>query len=65
VLRHIYAHLGLAFDDDMQAQAKQWVAAAAAEKTGEHRFDLGDFGLDQQIVRRRLREYMDASRTWT
>lgn len=65
VLHDIYAHIGLAFDDDMQAQARQWLAAAAAEKTGEHRYDLGDYGLDEQIVRRRLREYIDASRTWT
>jgi hypothetical protein len=49
----------------MQAQAKKWLAAAAAEETGEHRYDLGDFGLDEQIVRRHMREYKDASRTWT
>ncbi len=65
VLHDIYAHLGLAFDDDMQAQAKQWLAVAAAEKAGEHRYELGDFGLDEQTVRRRLREYIDAARTWT
>jgi hypothetical protein len=65
VLHDIYAHIGLAFDDDMQAEAKQWVAATAAEKMGEHRYDLGDYGLDEQTIRRRLREYIDASRTWT
>jgi hypothetical protein len=64
VLHDIYAHLGLAFDADMQARAKQWVAAETAEKSGLHRYDLGDFGLDEQIVRRRLRDYIDASRTW-
>jgi len=65
VLHDIYAHLGLAFDDDMEAQARQWLAADAAEKSGEHRYDLGDYGLDEQIIRRRLRDYIDASRTWT
>jgi hypothetical protein len=65
VLHDIYAHLGLAFDADMQAQAKQWVAAETAEKSSAHRYDLGDFGLDEQIIRRRLREYIDASRIWT
>jgi hypothetical protein len=65
VLHDIYAYLGLAFDADMQARAKQWVAAETAEKSGVHRYDLGDFGLDEQIVRRRLREYIDALRTWT
>ena len=65
VLRDIYAHVGLPFDDDMQAQAKQWLAAAAAEKSGEHRYDLRDFGLDEHVIRRRLRDYIDASRTWT
>jgi Sulfotransferase family len=65
VLRDVYAHVGLAFDEDMQAQARQWLAAVAGEKAGEHRYELGDFGLDEQIVRRRLQEYIDASRTWT
>jgi Sulfotransferase family len=65
VLQDVYAHLGLAFDDDMQAQAQQWLAAEATKKTGEHRYALGDFGLDEQTVRRRLQEYIDVSRAWT
>jgi hypothetical protein len=64
VLHDIYAHLGLSFDDEMQAAARRWLAEAAAEKSGEHQYDLGDYGLDEQVVRRRLREYIDASRTW-
>ena len=64
VLQNVYAHLGLAFDDDTRAHAMQWSAAENSTKTGEHRYDLGDFGLDEQIVRRRLREYIDASQTF-
>jgi hypothetical protein len=64
VLGEIYGFIGLEFDNDMQAQAQQWLAATAAEKRGEHRYDLRDFGLDQEIIRRRLREYIDVSHTW-
>jgi hypothetical protein len=27
--------------------------------------DVRDFGLDEEVIRRRLRAYMDISRTWT
>ena len=65
VLHDIYAHLGLAFDGDTREAAEKWLAQAASEKSNEHRYGLGDYGLDEQIVRRRLREYIDALQTWT
>jgi len=63
-LRDIYTFIGLSFDHDIQAQAQQWLAQTTAEKRGEHRYDLRDYGLDQETIRTRLREYIDASHTW-
>jgi len=65
VLGDIYGFVGLEFDDDMREQAKRWVAAVNAEKRGEHRYDVRDFGLEEEIIRRRLCDYIDVSRTWT
>jgi hypothetical protein len=64
VLRDVYAFIGLEFDDDTQAHATQWLAADAAETRGEHRYDLRDFGLDEDVIRRRLRDYIEVSRMW-
>ena len=65
VLQDIYTFIGLEFDDDIRAHAKQWLAAGAAERRGAHSYSLRDFGLDEDVIRRRLRDYIDVSRTWT
>jgi hypothetical protein len=65
VLGEIYGFIGLEFDEDVRAQAKRWVAAVDAEKRGEHRYDVRDFGLNEEVIGRRLRVYMDVSRAWT
>jgi hypothetical protein len=64
VLQDIYTFIGLEFDEDARARASRWLAANAAGKRGAHRYDLRDFGLDEGIIRRRLGDYIDASRTW-
>jgi hypothetical protein len=65
VLRDIYSFIGLEFDDDTRARATQWLEASAAAKRGDHRYQLRDFGLDEEVIRRRLRDYIDVSHTWT
>jgi Sulfotransferase family len=64
VLHDVYAHVGLPFDAEMRQAAERWLAETASQKTSEHRYGLGDFGLDEQIVRRRLSPYIEALRTW-
>ena len=50
----IYEHFGYDCDDDLDARMRTWLSVNPPDRHGRHKYDLGDFGLTVQDVRRAL-----------
>jgi hypothetical protein len=51
-LGEIYAGFGIPFPADLEAPARDWLAANPPGRHGTHHYDLATYGLDEEIVGR-------------
>jgi hypothetical protein len=58
-VRRIYGHFGLDMDDDAEQRLRAWHQANPKGKHGEHRYDIGDFGLSEVDVLDRYARYIE------
>lgn len=58
VVRGIYDRFGLSLSDEAAERMHRWVAASPTSKHGEHRYDIADFGVTPEQVRRRFAGYI-------
>jgi hypothetical protein len=59
VIRRIYAFLGLTLTPAVEAAMNERVAEAPESSHGEHRYDVGDFGLTEEEIRERFGNYVE------
>jgi hypothetical protein len=52
----IYRHFGYVRDDDLGARIRVWLSANPPGRHGRHKYDLADFGLRAEDVRRALEQ---------
>jgi hypothetical protein len=55
-----YERIGIELSDDSRAAVAAWAAGHEPGSHGAHRYELADFGLDADAVRRRFARYIDA-----
>jgi hypothetical protein len=55
-----YERIGIELSDDSRAAVAAWAAGHEPGSHGSHRYELADFGLDADAVRRRFARYIDA-----
>ncbi|MBW2272250.1 MAG: sulfotransferase [Deltaproteobacteria bacterium] len=58
-VRRIYDHFGLAMNDESERRLRSWHEANPKGKHGEHRYDIGDFGLSETDVLDRYARYIE------
>ncbi len=56
-VRLIYKHFGYTFKGCFEERMRIWLSANPQNKHGVHRYSLEQFGLDQDLINRRLAEY--------
>ena len=52
--RRVYEHFGYPADPSLDARMADWLASHPSDKHGKHTYQLSDFGLTENDVRRRL-----------
>jgi hypothetical protein len=58
-IRRIYAHYGLVLSEETEKSMRAFLGQNPQNKHGEHRYSLGEFGLTAEMVRDRLRFYIE------
>lgn len=63
-VRQVYAHADMDFTAATQAGVRGWWAANPADKHGQHRYELGDYGLTREQVERVYADYISTYRDY-
>ena len=58
----IYEHAGLPLSDAARERVLRWDAEHAIHKYGEHRYSLEEFGLSEELIRKRMAGYFELLR---
>jgi hypothetical protein len=58
VIRHIYEKFDLSLSDKAASRMQRWIAESPTTKHGEHHYDITDYGITSDQVRRRFADYM-------
>ncbi len=59
VVRGIYDRFGLSLSDEAAERMQRWIADSPTSRHGEHRYDISDFGITPEQVRKRFAEYIE------
>ena len=57
-VRGVYAHADMDFGPETEAAVRGWWAANPADKHGQHRYELADYGLTREQVERVYADYI-------
>ena len=55
-----YERIGLEFSDESRAAVANWAGHHAPGSQGSHQYELADFGIDADTVRRKFAPYIEA-----
>jgi hypothetical protein len=58
-VQQIYERFGFKLTAATEARMNAWISSNPLGKHGEHRYDLGQFGINEQAIRGRFKEYME------
>lgn len=58
VIRRIYDQFGLTLTDEAEARMQRWIAESPTSRHGEHRYEITDYGITAEQVRRRFADYI-------
>ncbi|MCP5007524.1 MAG: sulfotransferase [Planctomycetes bacterium] len=58
-VRQIYKYFGYKFDGCFEERMRIWLSENPQNKHGVHRYSLEQFGLDQDLIKRRFAEYCE------
>jgi len=58
-VRQVYAHAGIAFTPATGQAVREWWEENPADKHGQHRYELADFGLTREQVEEVYADYID------
>lgn len=57
IVGRIFKHFGLAFEGPFETRVKDWLARRPQHKFGKHEYAAADFGLTDEMIAARFREY--------
>jgi hypothetical protein len=58
VIRRIYDKFDLRLSDETALRMRRWIAASPTTRHGEHRYEITDYGITAEQVRRRYADYI-------